>query len=244
MLTMESDLLQSRLQGLLPVLEQAAARLCDPADAQALHDLRVALRKARTMLRPWRSHPAVAGLLAAMRSLAQQTGQPRDDEVLAAELSRRGFPVLAADRHKAVMQARQALAGNAGLAAVLALWPAGIAVLQERPANAPRQGGVRSARRVVRHLLADPAPDLHELRLSIKRLRYRLQVERDAPPHLLALLRQMQALLGQWHDLDLWLQRAREEPDLSPCVAEWARQRALRERQLWPLREALQRALA
>ena len=57
-------------------------------------------------------------------------------------------------------------------------------------------------------------------------------------------LTQMQALLGQWHDLDLWLQRAREEPDLSPCVAEWARQRALRERQLWPLREALQRALA
>lgn len=242
--TMETDVLRSRLDGLLPVLEQAAVRLCDPADAQALHDVRVALRKARTLLRPWRSHPAVAGLLEALRSLAQQTGRPRDDEVLATELKRLGFPALAAGRQEAVSRARHALAGSTGLAVVLALWPEGMAVLQDDPAIVPRQAGVRPARRAVRRLLADPAADLHELRLPIKRLRYRLQVERDAAPHLLALLRLMQALLGQWHDLDLWLQRAEGEPDLSPCVGEWTHQRVLRERQLLPLREALERALA
>lgn len=241
---METDSLRARLQGLLPVLEQGAARLGDPADAQALHDVRVALRKARTLLRPWRSHAAVASLLVALRSLAQQTGQPRDDEVLAAELSRRGFPALAAVRQDAVMRARRALGDSPELAAVLAQWPTVMAVLQEGEADEPRRGGVRPARRAVRRLLADPAVDLHELRLAVKRLRYRLQVERDAPPHQLALLRQMQALLGQWHDLDLWVQRALTEPDLSSCVADWEHQRALRERQLWPLREALQRALA
>lgn len=245
MYPMVSEPLLSRLQALFPVLEGAAVRLRDPLDDGALHELRVAVRKARTLLRPFRTDAAVADLLEGMRSLARQTGQPRDDEVLLGELVRLGLPRLAARRRPAVRRARQALADSPALPAIVAQWPVVMAALTDDVTSPGLQhAGLRQARRRVTDLLAAPATDLHELRLAIKRLRYRLQADPDAPPHLLALLRQLQTLLGRWHDRDVWLQRAAVEADLQPCVSCWRREMAVLERQLEPLCDGLRRALA
>ncbi|HBL28806.1 MAG TPA: metal-binding protein [Acidobacteria bacterium] len=71
----------------LSFLDQAAAafpRLQDPADTEALHDYRVALRRLRSCLRAYR--PVLGGspgkkLLRRLRRLAQATGPGRDLEV-------------------------------------------------------------------------------------------------------------------------------------------------------------------
>jgi CHAD domain-containing protein len=62
----------------------ARARLDDPADAEALHDFRVALRRLRSCLRSYRPYLAgsVPGKLAQrLRRLARATGPGRDAEV-------------------------------------------------------------------------------------------------------------------------------------------------------------------
>jgi CHAD domain-containing protein len=65
--------------------EEAAARLADLADVEALHDLRVALRRLRSTLRALR--PLLGGAvgekpLRRLRKAARLTGPARDDEVL------------------------------------------------------------------------------------------------------------------------------------------------------------------
>lgn len=69
---------------LLARAEEAARRLADPADAEALHDFRVALRRLRSVLRAYRG--PLAGALkkrhrAGLRDLARGTGEGRDAEV-------------------------------------------------------------------------------------------------------------------------------------------------------------------
>lgn len=64
--------------------EEAAARLADPDDAEALHDFRVALRRLRSVLRSYRG--PLAGALRKrhrkqLRDLARATGEGRDAEV-------------------------------------------------------------------------------------------------------------------------------------------------------------------
>jgi CHAD domain-containing protein len=72
--------------------------------------------------------------------------------------------------------------------------------------------------------LHDPAHDRHRLRLLIKRVRYGIEAypELDRLPEAaLPRLKSAQAALGDWHDSWQWLERAKEEPDLQPCVAVW-----------------------
>jgi CHAD domain-containing protein len=69
---------------LLARAEEAARRLADPADAEALHDFRVALRRLRSVLRAYRG--PLAGALKkrhrrGLRDLARGTGEGRDAEV-------------------------------------------------------------------------------------------------------------------------------------------------------------------
>ncbi len=69
---------------LLARAEEAARRLADPADAEALHDFRVALRRLRSVLRAYRG--PLAGALkkrhrGGLRDLARGTGEGRDAEV-------------------------------------------------------------------------------------------------------------------------------------------------------------------
>ncbi len=76
----------------LDALERAAARLPDPADAEALHDARVALRRLRSTLSAWK-RPLEGSVRrkdrARLRSLQRATGACRDAEAGCAWLSGR-----------------------------------------------------------------------------------------------------------------------------------------------------------
>jgi CHAD domain-containing protein len=70
--------------GLLEEAAAAHARLADPADTEALHDFRVALRRLRSTLRAYRDLPGdvVRGKdRRALRDLAHATGDARDAQV-------------------------------------------------------------------------------------------------------------------------------------------------------------------
>jgi CHAD domain-containing protein len=78
-------------------VREAAARVADPADQQALHDLRVALRRLRGMLQalaPLLGAPLPEKQLRRLRKAARLTGPARDAEVLLAWLqaAREGLP--------------------------------------------------------------------------------------------------------------------------------------------------------
>jgi len=67
----------------------AEVRMADPRDAEALHDLRVSLRRLRTCLRayrPWLREAVADRLQRRLRTVAADTGAGRDAEVQAAYL--------------------------------------------------------------------------------------------------------------------------------------------------------------
>lgn len=241
---MRPRLLLFRLDELLPVLEQAPVRLRDVADETALHELRVAIRRLRVLLRPYRSRAGVAGWLGGLSALARLTGAPRDDEVLLAELERQGLQAAAEPRRQALVAARVMLAGSTELHQVMAQWPAVQAELvATHGAGKACRGSVGRARRRLLHALAKAQGDLHGVRLRVKLLRYRLEAVSDPPPHRLAGLCELQDMLGQWHDREVWLQRAEDDALLQPCVSGWQHDKRLLEQQLAPLLEGLPRLL-
>ncbi|SQI46734.1 Uncharacterized conserved protein [Serratia plymuthica] len=69
-------------------LNQALARLQDTTDTEALHNVRINLRRIRSLLRPLRGTPGVAQLDNAAASLGKLTTPIRDLEVLIADLAR------------------------------------------------------------------------------------------------------------------------------------------------------------
>src|SRR5690606_24366742 len=86
----------------LEVRQQAClARLRADTDSEALHDLRIALRRLRSLLRPLRKLESVAELDRAAQAVGRLSSPMRDAEVLHAELSRRGQAQLLAlhDQH-------------------------------------------------------------------------------------------------------------------------------------------------
>ncbi|MBB1519774.1 CHAD domain-containing protein [Aquipseudomonas guryensis] len=227
--------LLSKLQG--QILSQqvrlyaCCARLQAQTDNEALHDLRIALRKLRSLLRPLRRQALCAQLEQAAAALGELSGPLRDLEVLAGELQRLDHADLARQRRM------QLAAGYARLLDSLALQRLFI-LLDDWPDNcreALRKGEWQVGRKRVRKYLAkqvrqlatalrDPAHDRHRLRLLIKRLRYCAEAyprHSDLSASALSGLRQAQGALGDWHDHLQWLARLPSEPDLQPCTALW-----------------------
>lgn len=247
------DQLESHLAGLRQLLVTAVQRLGDPEDIESLHEVRVVLRRLRMLLRPLGPSAQRQQLLEAAATLFRQTNAMRDDEVLLLELlshePQGGF----AHRRGQQVAARQALLASPALAALMTAWPdAGAAAAgglesfsarRQRHLKKQLRRGVASARRSLCRQLRQESPDLHVVRLAIKRLRYRLQARKRTPPHLLALLEQGQEMLGVWHDHDTWLVRAEAEADLQPCVARWRHEQAVIEACWQPLREGLRLTL-
>ncbi len=238
------DVVLSQLEKQVRILEEAPVRLGRMADQDALRALRAALRRLRTLLHPFRRYPRARAVLQAAADLARLTGPLRDDEVLLAELKAHGQLAAVRRRAPAMRRARLALLRSDALqqvqvTAVVALAELQAGGLRRRPSAA----ALRRARRALQAWPAEQG-DLHDLRLRLKRLRYRLQVEPGAPAHLQALLRQLQTLLGAWHDHDVWLQRALDEPDLQPCVARWQHEQQVIEARLPPLLDGLWRLLS
>lgn len=200
-------------------------------DTEALHDLRINLRKLRSLLKPLRTQPESMALVQSAAALGRLTGQLRDLEVLQGELQRQGQVQAANRRVERVAQGYSQVADSAAARLLLQQlhdWPDHWLVADARSELKQLERDVRQRlrkdQRRLRELLMHESPDWHQLRLLIKRVRYGAQ----AYPALCglsakrqALLKRGQAQLGSWHDHLQWLLRAEHEADLHNCVAAW-----------------------
>lgn len=225
------DRLVAHVVGLEVRLWACQVRLDARTDPEALHDLRITVRRLRSLLRPLRGLPGVEQLEAAASLVGQLTTPLRDREVLAAYLLQHHQPEAARRRMAQMAEAYPAVAASAELAQLLLI----LAAFPRFLRAAQRQGllkglGKRIEKRLGRQwkkldlALHDPAHDRHRLRLLIKRVRYGIEAypELDRlPKPALPRLKSAQAALGDWHDCWQWLARAEHEADLQPCVAEW-----------------------
>ncbi|MCU7650083.1 CHAD domain-containing protein [Pseudomonas piscis] len=227
------DRLVARILSLDVNLLACQARLAAATDAEALHDLRVGVRRLRSLLRPLRGLPGVEQLEQAGAQVGRVTTPIRDREVLAAYLHQHGQH--AAGDRRTVLLAQEYPAVAAGpelarLAMVLDAFPRFLRAAQRqellgglRPRIEKRLGKQWQA---LGQALEDPAHDRHRLRLLIKRVRYAAESypELDRlPGPAIKRLKAAQAALGDWHDCWQWLAQAEQQPDLLPCVATWRR---------------------
>jgi CHAD domain-containing protein len=231
-------------------LQAGAARLRARTDGEALHDMRIAVRRLRSLLRPLRSLTPFAALEAAAAAFGQKSTPLRDSEVLLEELRRRGH-IRLSTRRKALERGYDTVLAGPELALLLKTldaWPATLRLAAwhgELGDLAPyiRKRLIRQQRGLAK-ALRDPEHDRHRLRVLIKRVRYAA----EAYPALAALpkpaarqLKAAQAALGDWHDHLQWLHRAETEKDLQPLCESWRRALIAAERRadpaLQPLRE-------
>jgi CHAD domain-containing protein len=206
-------------------------------DEDAVHDLRVALRRTRTMLevgRPVFGRFHADQVRSALRDLQRATGALRDEEVL---LELIGSLRVADPKVSAWVQIRQrrerAMRGaliravesgeiDRGRRLLDALLVFGVDPARDRRLSKfARQAVDRARRRIERRRGAHPDDPsaLHELRIAYKRLRYVVEMFSEAlPPHLAALAQRasrLQSLLGLVHDVDVVLVCVRRARSLS-----------------------------
>ncbi|WP_271407835.1 CHAD domain-containing protein [Pseudomonas sp. Q1-7] len=225
------DDLIAQVIGLETCLYACVERLAAETDREALHDLRVATRRLRSVLRPLRGMPAVDVLNQAAADLATLSSALRDLEVLILELRSHGLDRLTPERERALRSgyAQLLLAPElARLFQVLDAWPHLMRVNEREGLVAGTRKAIgkslAKSRRRLEEALRDPAHDRHRLRLLIKRLRYGLEAYPDAvalDAKTRRLLVGAQSALGKWHDNLQWLARAERESDLRPRVRAW-----------------------
>ena len=206
-------------------------RLLAGTDDEALHDLRIALRQLRSLLRPLTAIPVCADLQQRAAELGRLSGPLRDLEVLQGHLRQQGLGSVAQARQPLLQQGYAQLLESAALQqllSVLDLWPQHWR--EEAGSGQPRalqkliSKRLRKDRQRLSQALLDPAHDRHRLRLLVKRLRYATEAYPQLsglPGSSAAALKQAQSALGDWHDDGQWLLRAEAESDLQPCVPAW-----------------------
>lgn len=230
--------LVGRLRTLDERLREVAPRVLDSAnDDEAVHDLRVVLRRTRTVLEVGR--PVLGRFYAdevrrALRSVMQATGALRDDEVLldlVASLGAHHADVRVwldarRRRERRLRNALVRLVGSGELERGRALLEALLAFRvnprrDRRLTKFARRAVERARREVERRRGArpdDPAA-LHRLRIAYKRLRYTAETFAGALPSDLAGLAQpsarFQGRLGDLHDVDVALGCVRRARALS-----------------------------
>jgi CHAD domain-containing protein len=214
------------------------ARLLATTDDEALHDLRIALRQLRSLLRPLSSVAACVDLQQRAAELGRLTGPLRDLEVLQNYLQQQGLDHAAQSRRPLLQQGYRQLLGSAPLAQLqraLDAWPqqwrSAVNGEQLSALDQLIRRRLNKDRKRLAQALLDPAHDRHRLRLLVKRLRYAAEAYpqlAELPGSTAIKLKQAQSALGDWHDHWQWLLRAETEADLQPCVAAWraAMQRA------------------
>ncbi|SDH46258.1 CHAD domain-containing protein [Pseudomonas panipatensis] len=226
-----SDYLVAHLIEQEVALFAAAERLRAASDSEALHDLRIAVRRLRSLLHPAWGMPGIDEVERALNEVGRLSGPLRDLEVLLPVLESEGFAAAVALRRPALISGYVALLASPQWTRLLMLldgWP-------RLWRTAERHGVLDGLHRQVRKrldkqwrrlrlALRDPAHDRHRLRLLIKRVRYSLEAYPDdspLPQRLLAPLKDAQATLGEWHDYEQWLIRSERELDLMPLQPHW-----------------------
>ncbi|OLU16748.1 MULTISPECIES: CHAD domain-containing protein [unclassified Pseudomonas] len=223
--------LRSEVLRLQVALYACRERLQAQTDDEALHDLRVCLRRLRSLLKPLKGAAGSDALQNRAAELGRLTGPLRDLEVLIETLHAHGEHA-AADRR--MVQRRK---GDAMVLASRAL-PALFHALDEWPQELTAQQASgelddlqKSVKRYLRKqrgklidALGDAEHDRHRVRLLIKRVRYTAEAYPQLSPlsaAQLKLLKKGQAVLGDWHDHLQWLATAEHEPDLRGFIPAW-----------------------
>lgn len=249
-----------RVRALMGAVRRAAARVIASAsplvrgtpseDPEAVHDLRVALRRLRTILRalgPVYGERRIRRLRRGLGRVADATGLLRDEEVLhelvasvtlpeavreeiAAWLVRRR-PVERRLRRKVVLLLR-GQAGADTLASLLDELGERLDALDAQPALAP--GAQELAWDAMRRVVADVARGLdapvsdpeamHALRICEKRLRYTTELFAELlgedGERLQKNATRMQKRLGELHDVDFARERLADDRALSEAARE------------------------
>jgi len=207
------------------------ARVDALTDDEGLHDLRIAVRRLRSLLRPLRGLPGVEPLEQAAAEVGRLTTPIRDREVLAAYLHRQGHHAAATRRTAQLAEDYWKVARSPELKHLLDVLDAFPRFLRA----AEHQGLLKGLRKRIENRLAKqwraleealhaPGHDRHRLRLLIKRVRYAAEAypELDRlPASALRRLKAAQEALGDWHDCWQWLAQAQTQDDLQPCVNGW-----------------------
>ena len=225
-------------------LYHSRARLVASSDGEALHDLRIAVRKIRSLLRPLRNLPEVVALNQAAAEVGRTTTPTRDLEVIIHELQTMGYPRQATSRTETLKVNYQKIADSSTLDKLfeeLDRWT-------DLFRAAERAGDLADIKRQIQKALKkridqlvtglrDKDFDRHELRIIVKNARYLT----DAFPTLSPLgakskaqLKSVQASLGSWHDHHQWCLRAEYESDLLEIAPQWqiASEKALADAEL------------
>jgi len=227
----------------------AAPRLADTADAEALHDFRVALRRLRSALRayaPYLRGGVKKSLARGLRALAGATGGGRDAEVLLAWVEAQAEHIAPRERTGvAWLTGALARRRDEGYAAVrgdvaprFALLEAGLRAGLEVYAVPMRLGERRSVRTLADALAAlvrghgeelgeklaavlavHDEEPAHDARISAKRLRYLLDPLRDRLPGARELLRELKELQDALGELHDLQVLAREIGDAAAHAA-------------------------
>jgi CHAD domain-containing protein len=231
--------LTAKLRALDGRLQEVALRVVSPTrDEDAVHDLRVALRRTRTLLE-------VGGCVfgrfhsnetrAALRNLQRATGALRDEEVLlelveGLHVDGPNVPFWLKIRRRNERRLRRALvrmieAGelDGGRRLLDALLAFRVDPSQDRKLSKFARRGVAEARREVEHRRAARTDDvraLHRLRIAYKRLRYVVETFAEALPDDLTALgpraSRLQNRLGAVHDVDVVVACVGRARSLSP----------------------------
>ena len=227
------DRLVARLLGLDVKLMACQARLSAETDSEALHDLRINVRRLRSLLRPLNGLPGVEQLEAAAKAVGQLTTPLRDREVLVGYLEQRGMAEAARQRSRSLSDAYLAVASSAQLNqlfSVLDAFPRFLRASQHQGLLHDLKKRIETRLnkqwKKLHQTIDDPAHDRHRLRLLIKRVRYAAEAypELDKTSQTTQKrLKEAQTALGDWHDHLQWLAQAQEHTDLLRCVPGWER---------------------
>jgi CHAD domain-containing protein/CYTH domain-containing protein len=209
--------------GLLAEAAAAHARLADPADTEALHDFRVALRRLRSTLRAYRDLPGdvVRGKdRRVLRELARATGGARDAQVQNAWLTARLKKARGAERiglRGALERSRErSEAAGEQLRGVAAAFPEEHERLARRlgrfctelepgaaPGGTPFRAELAARLRSEADALAlelegvldeSRQDEAHRARIAAKRIRYLLEPVRDLVPGAAGMIKELKGL--------------------------------------------------
>lgn len=214
-------------------LYHSRARLEARTDSEALHDLRISVRRIRSLLRPMRSMSEVTALNNAAAEVGRLTTPARDLEVLIEELEERGFPDQAQFRKAHLDSDYSKILKSPALKNLfihLDEWPTTFRSVEVNGGLKHVQTQIEKAltKQIDRlHAAVDDAEsDRHELRILVKRTRYQTEAFPKLSPlsgKAASSLKTLQSALGAWHDHYQWCQRALIESDLLPLEKVWQR---------------------
>ncbi len=241
-----------KLRSLDAELEPAAARVLATADDEAVHDMRVAIRRTRTLLKIAR--PLFGGfhtdaVRRAFVAVQKATGDLRDEEALEETLAKLGLkdPAFTAWREgrkvrertlrRAVVRMLRSGELTRARELLLALVTLPVRPSRDRDIAKFARKSAKKAREGVeehRDAKTDDSEALHELRIAYKQLRYSIELFADVLPADVTAARdpavRFQKKLGDIHDLDVAIVTVTRARGLLPETKELAMRALVTER--------------